>query len=219
MKCVTDFKRARQPEQIEQRRQDILRAAAALMADKGFDQVSLNAIAREAGVAKSNVYRYFEGREEIFLTLLRQDWDQWLLQMEQDIAHLEGSGDVEAFSVLIAESIAGSPRMCQLVSVLATVLEQNLSEQALLTFKTESMQLGLRMMSGVQRVLPDLAAEDLMQLGHTIIALIAGLWPLGNPPLAVQKVMARPELAPFQIQFQPALQMALNLMLKGASKA
>lgn len=219
MKCVTDFKRARQPEQIEQRRREILQAAAVLMADKGFDQVSLNAIAREAGVAKSNVYRYFEGKEDIFLTLLRQDWDDWLLQMEKETSELEGSGDIDAFSALIAQSIADSPRMCELVSVLATVLEQNLSEQALLTFKTESMQLGLKLMSAVQRVLPDLAPDNLMQLGQTIFALIAGLWPLGNPPPAVQKVMQRPELAPFQIQFQPSLQMALNLMLKGASKA
>lgn len=218
MKCVTDFKRARQPEQIEQRRRDILRAAADLMAAKGFDQVSLNAIAREAGVAKSNVYRYFESREEIFLTLLRQDWDDWLQQMEKDTADLEGSGDIAALSAIIAQSIAASPRMCELVSVLASVLEQNISEQALYRFKSESMQLGLRVMQGLRRVLPDLAPVDLMQMGHTLFALIAGLWPLGNPSPAVQKVMQRPELAPFQLEFQSSLQMALNLMLKGASK-
>lgn len=218
MKCISDFKRARQPEQIEQRRQDILRAAARLMVEKGFDQVSLNGIAREAGVAKSNLYRYFESREEIFLTLLRQDWADWLQEMERQTLDLEGSGDIEALSTLMATSIAASPRMCKLVSVLASVLEQNLSEQALLTFKTESMQLGGKVMNAVQRVLPNLSAENLMQLGNTLFALIAGLWPLGNPSPAVQKVMQRPELAPFQLEFQPALQMALNLMLKGASK-
>ncbi|RLU01459.1 TetR/AcrR family transcriptional regulator [Ketobacter sp.] len=219
MKCVSDFKRARQPEQIEQRRQDILSAAAHLMAEKGFDQVSLNAIARGAGVAKSNVYRYFESREEIFLTLLRQDWDDWLIQLEQGVAALKGSDDIPAFAALVADSIAACPRMCELVSVLASVLEQNLSEQALLTFKTESMALGVRIMGTVQTALPSLPSQNLMQIGHTLFALIAGLWPLGNPPPAVQKVMARPELAPFQIEFQSSLELALNLMLKGASKA
>ena len=219
MKCVSDFKRARQPEQIEQRRRDILNAAATLMAEKGFDQVSLNAIARSAGVAKSNVYRYFESREEIFLTLLRQDWDDWLSLLEQGVVDLEGSDDIGRFSALVAGSIAASPRMCELVSVLASVLEQNLSEQALLTFKTESMALGVRIMRTVQRALPSLPSDNLMQLGHTLFALIAGLWPLGNPPPAVQKVMSRPELAPFQIDFESSLELALNLMLKGASKA
>ena len=217
MKCVSDFKRARQPEQREQRRQDILQSAARLMAEKGFDQVSLNAIARGAGVAKSNVYRYFESREEIFLTLLRQDWDDWLVQFEPAAKPLADSGDIQKLSALIATSIAERPRMCELVSVLASVLEQNLSEQALLTFKTESMQLSGRIMAIVQSVLPTLPAHNLMAIGHTLFALIAGLWPLGNPPEPVQKVMSRPELAAFQLQFRPALELALNLMLKGAS--
>jgi len=217
MKCVSDFKRARQPEQIEQRRQDILRSAANLMAEKGFDQVSLSAIARGAGVAKSNLYRYFESREEIFLTLLRQDWGEWLAQFEQAAQPLEGSGDIQMLSELIATTIAERPCMCELVSVLASVLEQNLSEQALLKFKTESMQLGVHIMAIVQKVLPDLPVENLMQVGQTLFALIAGLWPIGNPPESVQKVMSRPELAPFQMDFRPALELALNLMLKGAS--
>ena len=219
MKCISDFKRARQPEQIEQRRQDLLRAAAELMEEQGFDQVSLNAIARRAGVAKSNIYRYFEGREDIYLHLLRQDWDDWLTHIEQELAPLQGTGDIEALSKLIARSIAASPRMCTLVSVLGTVLEQNLSEQSLVTFKTEAMVLATRILKAICSVLPELPRDNLLRMGNTFFALIAGLWPLGNPPEAVQKVLQRPELVHMQVHFQSSLETALNLMLKGASKA
>lgn len=218
MKCVSDFKRARQPQQIEQRRQDILHAAAMLMAKQGFDQVSLNGIARKVGVAKSNVYRYFESKEHIFLQLLKQDWEAWQQHLQGKIDSLAGSNDIEALAELLAQSLAEFPRMCELMSVLASVLEQNLSEQALLEFKLESMQLAVGIVAQIHRVLPTVKQEKLLLLTETLIALVAGLWPLGNPSPLVQKVMEHPQLQPFQMQFKTSLQRSLILVLQGASQ-
>ena len=218
MKCVSDFKRARQPQQIEQRRQDILHAAAMLMAKQGFDQVSLNGIARKVGVAKSNVYRYFESKEHIFLQLLKQDWEAWQQHLQGKIDPLAGSNDIEALAELLAQSLAEFPRMCELMSVLASVLEQNLSEQALLEFKLESMQLAVGIVAQIHRVLPTVKQEKLLLLTETLIALVAGLWPLGNPSPLVQKVMEHPQLQPFQMQFKTSLQRSLILVLQGASQ-
>lgn len=219
MKNATDFKRARQPEQIEQRRREILHAAANLMSERGLDQVSLNAIARRVGLAKSNVYRYFETREEIYLTLLRQDWSDWLADIELQAESLVGSNDINALSRLMADSIAKRDRMCELVSVMGSVLEQNLSESVILTFKSESLELGARILMLIRKVVPDLPPDCLRYLGHTLFALIAGLWPLGNPAPQVKSVISRPELAFFSIKFADALDNALNLMLKGASNS
>ena len=218
MKCVSDFKRARQPQQIEQRRQDILHAAAMLMAKQGFDQVSLNGIARKVGVAKSNVYRYFESKEHIFLQLLKQDWEAWQQHLQGKIDSLAGSNDIEALAELLAQSLAEFPRMCELMSVLASVLEQNLSEQALLEFKLESMQLAVGIVAQIHRVLPTVKQEKLLLLTETLIALVAGLWPLGNPSPLVQKVMEHPQLQPFQMEFKTSLQRSLILVLQGASQ-
>ena len=218
MKCVSDFKRARQPQQIEQRRQDILHAAAMLMAKQGFDQVSLNGIARKVGVAKSNVYRYFESKEHIFLQLLKQDWEAWQQHLQGKIDALAGSNDIEALAELLAQSLAEFPRMCELMSVLASVLEQNLSEQALLEFKLESMQLAVGIVAQILRVLPTVKQEKLLLLTETLIALVAGLWPLGNPSPLVQKVMEHPQLQPFQMEFKTSLQRSLILVLQGASQ-
>jgi len=68
---VNDFQRARQPEQREERRAHLLTTARAML-EGGVDlrALTLNALAREAGMAKSNVYRYFETREALLLELL-----------------------------------------------------------------------------------------------------------------------------------------------------
>lgn len=214
--CKTTFKRARQPEQIEQRRSAILEASALLLERDGIDQVSLNGIAREAKLAKSNIYRYFESREEIFLQLLKEDWSRWLDTVEKDLGPLEGSNNVEAVSALLVDSLVAAPRMCELISVLASVLEHNLSEEALIKFKQETVQLGLRLLTSVNRTLPALSLEQALPIVHSVIALIAGLWPLGNPNPVVDKVMSRPEFVQFKLEFKDALSASVLLILKGA---
>ena len=71
------YQRARRPEQKEERREAILAAARALASERSVRAVSLGDIAREVGLAKSNVLRYFESREEVFLTLLLREWEAW----------------------------------------------------------------------------------------------------------------------------------------------
>ena len=62
---MTAWERARQPEQISEREQAIVNAATTLFRTREYDSISLNGIAREAGFAKSNIYRYFSSREEM----------------------------------------------------------------------------------------------------------------------------------------------------------
>ncbi|MCG8315447.1 MAG: TetR/AcrR family transcriptional regulator [Pseudomonadales bacterium] len=216
MKSECRFIRARQPEQKEQRRSQILESAAYLLERDGFDSVSLNGIARQTGVAKSNIYRYFESREDIFLQLLKEDWMNWLDNIEQSLAPLENSDDIDAVVDTISNAVAASPRMCQLISVLASVLEKNLSEEMLFKFKLESVQLGQRLILVVQKALPGLRSENLFPAIHSIIALIAGLWPLGNRNELMEKVMNRPELKAFKIEFTTSLNSAMKLIIKGA---
>lgn len=217
MKCEHKFLRARQPEQKEQRREQILAATALLLDRDGFDKVSLNAIARESKTAKSNVYRYFESREDIFLQLLKEDWIAWIDRTEEELKPYHGSNDCDAVAKVVTQAICESERMCQLISVLASVLENNLSEKSLYAFKIESVQLGMRLLGNMNAALPNIHSDKLMPAVQGLFALIAGLWPLGNPSPLVEKVMERPELAPFKMEFKVALGHSIQLMLRGAS--
>lgn len=49
----------------ERRIQQILHAAAAVFADKGYDAASTNAIAIEAGISPGSLYQFFGNKEEI----------------------------------------------------------------------------------------------------------------------------------------------------------
>lgn len=62
--------RARQEKAREQARRDILLAAAAVFAERGYVAATLTEIAQAAGFAAPSLYRYFGSKEEIFRSLV-----------------------------------------------------------------------------------------------------------------------------------------------------
>src|SRR3984885_431901 len=71
------YQRARRPEQKLERRDAILGAARELALRDGVRAVSLADIAALVGIHKSALLRYFETREQIFLELTAQAWQEW----------------------------------------------------------------------------------------------------------------------------------------------
>jgi AcrR family transcriptional regulator len=55
-----------------QRREQILDAANTLFAERAYDQVSIQDIARAAGVTRGLVHHYFGGRNDVFIGLLER---------------------------------------------------------------------------------------------------------------------------------------------------
>ena len=50
----------------------ILEAAEQLFADKGFDAVSMSAIARLAETSKSNIYHHFKNKHDLYLSIMKR---------------------------------------------------------------------------------------------------------------------------------------------------
>src|ERR1700727_3624850 len=80
------FQRARSEEQRAIRRQAILDAAAAMLEIMPVSEVTLTELSRRAGLAKSNVLRYFESREAILLELLDRATKLWLSELPGQLA-------------------------------------------------------------------------------------------------------------------------------------
>ncbi len=212
----SSFSRARAPEQREQRRQEILSAARRLLDAGGLEAVGLNAIAREAGIAKSNCYRYFESREQILLTLLTEDEGAWVAELELELAPLVGSNDVEGVARIIAHSLNAQPRLCLLTSVVAGVLEQNVSEETARGFKQDVRALALRIANALFAAIPRLPPPRIMAIQRYVHALIAGMWPMAHPSTAMQCVLADADFEPFRTDFSRDLQGSLIALFRGS---
>lgn len=70
---------AKNPSRIQRRnRKRILEAALEVFSHNGYRGTTLDQIAEGAGLSKPNILYYFEGKEDIHLTLLNQLMERWL---------------------------------------------------------------------------------------------------------------------------------------------
>jgi AcrR family transcriptional regulator len=207
------FERARQPEQIAQRRESILEATLALFEEVGFDAIRLVDIGHRAGVSKASVYRYFESKEAIFLEVLARETEAWVSEAEEALAAVGGAGTLDDVARIIADSLSGRPRLGNLAAKLASVLERNVGADALRTFKRRQGAQTLRLVAALHAALPALSVAGAQRFVAILVTFQNGLFPAAHPPAAVAKVLAEPEFAPFRTDYRHALVDAARLLL------
>lgn len=207
---MAGFVRARKPEQKEERRAHLLSTARALVEGTGgVDGLGLNELARQAGMTKSNVYRYFESREAVLLALLEAEYEAWLRELRASLpapravasrprpprvgreAPRAASRSVDVLARNLARSLVARPVLVVLTSALPTVLEKNLSEEAIVAFKLRSAAFFDEVALVLEPYVPVAIGVPLM---HDVVAALGGLYPYACPTEAVRRALARPEL-------------------------
>jgi AcrR family transcriptional regulator len=213
------FQRARRPEQREVRRQAILEAAESLLAETPVAEVSLREISRRVGQAKSSVVRYFETREAIFLELLYHLRDRWTDDLEQRLTDAAESQreklSLQQVTDLWAQSLAEYSVLCDLWSVLSSVLERNVSADTVRAFKLGNSEQLDRLAALVHAHVPILSQPAARELAASSVVLLTGLWPFANPSPAVREATEDMRLAPSRFDFATMFSRNLYLMTLG----
>jgi AcrR family transcriptional regulator len=65
---------------IVSKAESILAAAKRMFLERGFGAVSMDAIAREAGVSKATVYAHFSGKEELFGAVIGHECERYFAE-------------------------------------------------------------------------------------------------------------------------------------------
>jgi AcrR family transcriptional regulator len=173
------FRRARRPEQKEQRREAILVAAQDLAARSGVRNVSLGSVASAVGLAKSNVARYFGTREEIYLELTARGWREWEAAVLERLRDATGREDVID---ILTETLAERPLFCDLLSQCTTILEHNVSLEAARAFKRDAIRVVAEVGVAVAKADPGLTEGEGAELVGAAGGLATLLYPIANPP-------------------------------------
>jgi AcrR family transcriptional regulator len=214
MPAVPEYQRARRPEHKAERREAILASARALAVERSVGEVSLGDIARRVGLAKSNVLRYFETREEVYLRLLVREWEAW--QVDVAVRVWSAPQTPESVATTLARTFAERPLFCDLVSQMAATLERNVSAQVAREFKSRTIDMVSDLGTVITELLPGLDPEDGREAVAAAIVIVAGLWPMANPsPRVVAMLADTPELVHGRVDFEHRVQHMLAALLEG----
>ena len=128
-----DWVRARSDEQIEQRINEIVDATARLYEENRYEDITFAMIAKEANFTRSNLYRYFQTKEDIFLELLKSDIAVWRKDVLENFTG--GNPSPHEVAEISVTLILKHKRLVKLFTILFTLLEPNASLEALTSFK------------------------------------------------------------------------------------
>ncbi|GAY17075.1 TetR/AcrR family transcriptional regulator [Mycobacterium sp. shizuoka-1] len=218
---TSSFQRARRPEQLAARRSAILAAARGALADSGVDGVTLRDISERVGLAKSNVLRYFDTREAIFLEVLDEECRDWLAELEHRLGPPEGrkpafAGEVRLAGIL-TETLVERRLMCELLGAMAAVLERNISGEFARDFKVRAMGSIAALSELVGRQLPWLPERFVAFFGEGALSLVAGMYPFSVPTEPVRQVMGELGFPDPHDRFVDGLRTGLTTWLIGAA--
>lgn len=136
------------------KRERILRAATDVFAQSGYFNAKVSEIARTAGVADGTIYLYFDGKEDLLVSIFRDHTRNYLQSLERDLCrsnkpeeririairhHLETLGRDRALAIVAQVELRHSLKFMTLLShqevadylnILRKIVEQGQSDGA-----------------------------------------------------------------------------------------
>jgi len=209
-----EWVRARTEEQKEQRISEIVDATARLYKKHRFEEITFVSIAREATFTRSNLYKYFNSKEEIFFEFLKHDIILWRQDLVATLQKKKGCSVGEFASVWL-EVQGRHERMLDLISILYAYLEKNSSIESLIDFKTmakDEFKILSELLCGL---FPTLSIENAVKFLNMQLAASIGLYTMTNLSATQQMVLEKPEFEHFKVDYHIYFEEVVEYLLQG----
>ncbi|MGW5095489.1 TetR family transcriptional regulator [Streptomyces nodosus] len=214
MTTRTEFQRARSPEAKRQRERAILDAAGDLALRRSVREVTLTDIAEAVGMHKSAMLRYFETREQIFLSLTAEQYQEWSAEVREDLVRLEGAAP-SAVAELLTATLLARPLFCDLLAQAPLNLERNVSFDAVREFKLVAIAATRAVADEMQRLFA-LGSTEAVEVVAVATSMAGALWQMAAPRSGLQEFYrSDPQLAHAIVDVPPRLTSVLTALITG----
>jgi AcrR family transcriptional regulator len=195
--------------------------AREMLAEKNLADISLRELSDRVGLAKSNVLRYFDSREAIFLEVLDEEFQAWLTDLGTRLGKprqrkADNAAEVRVATIMAA-SLVDAELLCELLASMAVVLERNISGEFARDFKARATANIGAVAQLTARHLPWLPSEFIEFFAEGALTLTAGMYPFSVPTEPVRIAMAEMGFPEPRDRFSDGLRTGLVTWLIGAA--
>ena len=164
------------PEDIAQKREEIINACEQLYQTMSFREITLKEVGKITSFSRPTIYNYFETKEEIFLALFKREYDRWNEQLTAILDQNEKLTKTQ-LADQIAQSLAERQQLLKLLSMNNYDMEAN-SRQEMLTIFKQSYGGSLRRMGLLlEKFCPDMEEADIQNFIYTFFPFMFGIYP------------------------------------------
>lgn len=171
------FSRARSETQKNIRLNEIKQAAIEIFDQQLFHEIQLTKIAEKTDFSRANLYKYVSTKEEIYLLVTIDEVNEWLIDLEKTLTK-KPVNNLKRFSESWVEVTTKHSRFLKLVSLLYTTMEQNVSMEALVTFKRNFVVSINNLRVLLKAWFPKMTEADMEKFTRRQLAYMIGSYPI-----------------------------------------
>ena len=122
------------PELTNARKEEIISACKTLYKKLSFKDITIMKIAEYTTFSRASIYNYFETKEEIFLAILKKEYELWVADLD-DMTDKSSSMTRDEIAKALADSLEKRKLLLKLMSMNHYDMEENSREERLCEFK------------------------------------------------------------------------------------
>ena len=171
-------------------------------------------IAKAAKFTRSNLYKYFNSKEEIFFEFLKQDVIRW----RKDLVTTLGKKKrytIRQFAAAWLDVHRRHERMQDLISILYDFLEKNASIDRMVEFKRLANDEYTIVTGLLCNLFSALSPQKAVRFLNMQLAASIGLYRMTNLSAAQKEVLAYPEFKNLKVDYTVYYQECVEYLLKG----
>lgn len=164
------------PEDIAQKREEIINACEQLYQTMSFREITLKEVGKITSFSRPTIYNYFETKEEIFLALFKREYDRWNEQLTAILDQNEKLTKTQ-LADQIAQSLAERQQLLKLLSMNNYDMEANSRQEMLTIFKQSYGGSLYRMGLLLEKFCPDMDEAAIQNFLYTFFPFMFGIYP------------------------------------------
>lgn len=164
------------PELTSARKEEIVKACEQLYQTKSFREINLKEIGKVTSFTRTSIYNYFQTKEEIFLELLKREYELWMEEIQQIMDNHDILSKQE-FADYIAKSLEHRGQLLKIMSMNMYDMEENSRMENLVNFKQVYGQSLDMMLRCVGKFFPDMTAKEKQSFIYRFFPFIYGIYP------------------------------------------
>ncbi|MBM7643092.1 TetR family transcriptional regulator [Streptococcus loxodontisalivarius] len=162
-------------EETIRRREEILEICQHLYEHRRLKDITINEIGKQVSFSRTAIYSYFNNKEEIFLALLKQEYEKWIADLESLLTvDLKDKSD---FASAIATSLDPRSIMLKILAIDMESLDAESRMEHLISFKVvygKSLQLFQDLL---RKHFPDLDHSKVTHITFAFFPFLYGVYP------------------------------------------
>lgn len=197
------------------RKEEIINACASLYETVSFKDITIRDIGAATSFSRTSIYNYFQTKEEIFLALLGEEYDEWCKALEKILNNYDAL-TIDEFAAAIANSINDREMMLKIQCMNLYEIEEHSRAERLLEFKYIFKRASSLIDQCLAKFFPSLCAEKIESFHYIFFPFLNGVYPYAQPTAKQSAAMKSAGIKTVRTTVAKLTQQCVKALLSGS---